>query len=64
MKNQKMDFDFGPNFSGFFVGLLPTNERASDGNISGANTRGSKEELEKCLRKFLTNILRTYIVRF
>ena len=27
MKNRKMNFDFGPNFSGFFVRLLLTNER-------------------------------------
>ena len=46
-----MDFDFGPNFSGFFVRLLLTNERASDGNISGAYTRGSKEDLESVFKK-------------
>ena len=51
MKNRKMDFDFGPNFSGFFVQLLLTNERASDGNISGAYTRGSKEDLESVFKK-------------
>ena len=54
MKNRKTDFDFGPNFSGFFVRLLLTNERASDGNISGAytsNTRGSKEDLESVFKK-------------
>jgi len=46
-----MNIDFGPNFSGFFVRLLLTNERASDWNISGAYTRGSKEDLESVLRK-------------
>ena len=51
MKNRKMNFDFGPNFSGFFVRLLLTNERASDWNISGADTRGSKEDLESVFKK-------------
>jgi len=51
MKNRKMDFDFGPNFSGFFVWLLLTNERASDRNISGAYTRGSKKDLESVFKK-------------
>ena len=51
MKNRKMDFDFGPNFSRFFVRLLLTNERASDGNISGAYTRGSKQDLKSVFNK-------------
>ena len=51
MKNRKMDFDFGHNFSGFLVWLLLTNERASDGNIWGAYTRGSKEDLESVFKK-------------
>jgi len=51
MKNRKMNFDFGPNFSGFFILLLLTNERASDGNISGAYTRGSKEDSKSVLKK-------------
>ena len=51
MKNRKMNFDFGPNFSGFFVRLLLTNERASDWNISGAYTIGSKEDLESVFKK-------------
>jgi len=51
MKNRKMNFDFGPNFSGFFVRLLLINERASDWNISGAYTRGSKEDLESVFKK-------------
>jgi len=46
-----MNFDFGPNFSGFFVRLLLTNERASDWNISGAYTRESKEDLESVFKK-------------
>jgi len=51
MENRKMNFDFGPNFSGFFVRLLLTNERASDWNISGAYTRGSKQDLESVFKK-------------
>jgi len=52
MKNRKMDFDFGPNFSVFFVRLLLTNESASDGNISGAYTRGSLvEDLQSVFKK-------------
>jgi len=51
MKNRKMDLDFGPKFFGFFVRLLLTNEWASDGNISGAYTRGSKKDLQSFLNK-------------
>jgi len=46
-----MNFDFGLNFSGFFVLQLLTNERASDCNISGAYTRGSKEDIESVFEK-------------
>jgi len=46
-----MDFDFWLNFSGFFVRLLLTKKYASDGNISDAYTRGSKEDLESVFKK-------------
>ena len=50
-KNRKMNLDFGPNFSGFFVRPLLSNEWESDGNISVAYTSGSKKALQSIFKK-------------
>ena len=50
-EKSKNELRFWAQFSGFFVRLLLTNERASDWNISGAYTRGSKEDLESVFKK-------------
>jgi len=46
MKNLKVDRDFEPNFSGFFVWLLLANDWASDKNIFAAYTRGSYDDFQ------------------